>query len=178
MAALRSEPVIADLTEPLVGLDEEDWNLTLSSLSDCGLVSLQIDQSEIGDRQSTIDAHPLLREYFAKQLREKKPESWRAAHRRLYEHLCETTEDKDEPTLEDLQPLYQAVAHGCQAGLQQQACDDVYLTRILHGIHHYSWHRLGAYGSELGAQACFFDAPWSHVSPALNKVAQGWLLGE
>jgi len=45
----------------------------------------------------------------------------RAAHRRLYEHLCETTKDKPDATLEDLQPLYQAVAHGCHAGIQQKA---------------------------------------------------------
>src|SRR5438067_11218790 len=36
MAALRSKPVIADLTEPLVGLDEEDWNLSVSALEECG----------------------------------------------------------------------------------------------------------------------------------------------
>jgi hypothetical protein len=33
--------------------------------------------------------------------------------------------------LEDLQPLYQAVAYGCQAGLQQEACDEVHFARIL-----------------------------------------------
>jgi hypothetical protein len=53
------------------------------------------------------------------------PEAWRAAHRRLYEHLSATTKEGDQPTLEDLQPLYQAVAHGCQAGLQQEVCDKV-----------------------------------------------------
>ena len=37
-------------------------------------------------------------------------------------------EGQPQPTLEDLQPLYQAVAHGCQAGLQQEACDKVYPT--------------------------------------------------
>ncbi len=178
MAALRGKPVIADLTEPLVGLDEEDWNLTLSSLSDCGLVSLQIDQSEIGNRQSTIDAHPLIREYFAKQLREKKPESWRGAHRRLYEHLCETTKEGDEPTLEDLQPLYQAVAHGCLAGLQENARAKVYVARILLRGEYYSMKKLGALGSDLGAIASFFETPWSRVSPALTEANQAWMLNE
>ena len=84
-------------------------------------------------RSSAIDAHPLLREYFAKQLRETRPESWKAAHRRLYEHLTTTTKDKDAPTLDDLQPLYQAVAHGCWAGLHQEACDKVYIDRINRG---------------------------------------------
>ena len=95
-----------------------DWDLVLGRLKDINLLSEQAD--------GALDAHPLLREYFARQLREQKPDAWRAAHRRLYEHLCATTKEGDQPTLEDLQPLYQAVAHGCQAGLQQEACDKVF----------------------------------------------------
>src|SRR5438552_10742659 len=68
MAALRSKPPIAGLTEPLVGLDEDDWNLAISSLTDCGLATVQSDESEIRNSQFAIDAHPLIREYFAKQL--------------------------------------------------------------------------------------------------------------
>jgi tetratricopeptide (TPR) repeat protein len=176
LTALRDEPIITELTEPLVGLEEEDWNLTLSSLSDCGLVSLQSDHSELGNRQSTIDAHPLIREYFAKQLREKKPESWRAAHRRLYEHLCTTTKEGDQPTLEDLQPLYQAVAHGCLAQAQQEACDSVYFARICRGNEDYAAKKLGAFGSELGAVACFFETRWIRVSATLTEADQAWLL--
>jgi len=178
MAALRSEPAIADLTEPLVGLDEEDWNLTISSLTDCGLATVQSDESEIRNSQFAIDAHPLIREYFAKQLREKKSESWRAAHRRLYEHLCATTKEGDQPTLEDLQPLYQAVAHGCHAGMQQEARDEVYVKRILRSGEFYTKRKLGAFGSDLGAVACFFDLSWSRVSPRLIEQTQAWMLGE
>ena len=79
----------------------------------------------------SLDAHPHLRGYFAKQFCEKNPEAWRAGHKLLYEHLCTTTPDKPEATLEDLEPLYQAVAHGCQAGLQLEACVKVYRARIL-----------------------------------------------
>jgi len=59
--------------------------------------------------------------YSAKDLRETRPEAWKAAHKRIYEHLATTTQDKPEPTLDDLQPLYQAIAHGCQAGMQVEA---------------------------------------------------------
>jgi tetratricopeptide (TPR) repeat protein len=127
----------------------------------------------------SLDAHPLLREYFAKALREKKPEAWKAAHQRLYEHLTTTTPDKPAPTLDDLQPLYQAVAHGCFAGMQQEACQKVYIGRILRGTGSdgfYNTKRLGAYGADLGPVACFFQAPWSHVSPNLTPPYQAWLL--
>ena len=103
-------------------------------------------------------------------------DAWRAAHRRLYEHLCATTPDKDEPTLEDLQPLYQAVAHGCQAGLHQEACDKVFFTRIRRGREDYSYRKLGAFSSDLGAVACFFDPPWSRVTSTITDADQGWML--
>jgi hypothetical protein len=110
------------------------------------------------------------------RLRATQPEAWRAAHRRLYEHLCATTKDKPDATLEDLQPLYQAVVHGCQAGLQQEACDKVYRDRIGRGKEFYSANKLGAFGSDLGAVACFFETLWSRVSPALTEGKQTWLL--
>jgi tetratricopeptide (TPR) repeat protein len=184
LAALRREPPIPHLTEPLVGLDEEDWNLTVSFLADCGLVSItEFDplKTENWELKTSLDAHPLIREYFAKQLREKNPEAWRAAHRRLYEHLTGSTEHRPD-TLEGLQPLYQAVAHGCQAGLQQEACVQVYRDRILRSTDgpdaFYSTKKLGASGADLGAISCFFEQAWRRISPALSEADQAWLLNE
>ena len=176
VAALRKAPAIPGLTEPLVGLAEDDWEFSLTALRDAKL--LTVNREEGSGVLVALDAHPLLREYFGSRLRRQQPEAWRAAHRRLYEHLCATTKDMPQPTLEDLQPLYQAVAHGCQAGLQQEACDKVYVDRIRRRDERYSVHKLGAFGSDLGAVACFFETPWSRVSPALTEADQAWLLNE
>ncbi|MCL4206238.1 MAG: hypothetical protein KJ000_27455 [Pirellulaceae bacterium] len=185
LAALRSEPPIAGLTEPLVGLSDREWRLVLGRLSDINLLTVQADGG--------VDAHPLLREYFAERMKdeggrmnvgEEDPSfrvpssSFREAHGRLYEFLCKTTPDKPQPTLEDLQPLYQAVAHGCQAGRQQEACEKVYWERISRGREAYVVKKLGAFGADLGAVACFFELPWSRVSPALTEGDQAWLLGQ
>ncbi len=172
LQALRSES-IPNLTEPLVGLGDDDWEFSLTGLEATKLLTVNRDAA---GTLVSLDAHPLLREYFAGQLRQQYPEAWRAGHRRLYEHLCATTKEGDQPTLEDLQPLYQAVAHGCQAGLQQEACEKVYAARIIRGNRHYSWRQLGSFGSDLGAVACFFDPPWSRVSPSLEEAHQAWLL--
>ncbi|MDQ3580800.1 MAG: ATP-binding protein, partial [Pseudomonadota bacterium] len=175
VAALRRAPAIPGLSEPLVGLAEDDWEFS-QRLARC-----EAAHGEPGGRFRRARrprAHPLLREYFARQLRRQQPETWRAAHRRLYEHLCATTQDLPQPTLEDLQPLYQAVAHGCQAGMQQEACDEVYRDRILRGEEYYSTKKLGAFGSDLGAVACFFEQPWSRVSPALTEADQAGLLNQ
>lgn len=174
--ALLQPPAIAGLTDPLLGLSTPPLNKTLSRLESARLLTVHRDAGS--GRQLSLDAHPLLREYFARQLREQQPEAWRAAHGRLFEHLCASTKEGDQPTLEDLQPLYQAVAHGCLAGLQQRACDEVYYARINRLQEGFSAKKLGAFGSDLGAVACFFDQPWQRVSQSLRAANQAWLLNE
>lgn len=171
LAALRRPPAISDLTESLVAINEEEWDRTLATLADTGLISVKI-------AHSAVDAHPIIREYFAEELQERTPKAWLSAHRRLYEHLKTSTEDKPQPTLEDLQPLYQAVAHGCQAGLQQNACREVYAKRILRGHERLSWKKLGSFGADLGAISCFFERPYTRISASLKESDQAFLLDE
>ncbi len=169
LAALRRDPVIDGLTEPLVGVGEDDWSFTVSLLADCGLIS---SESSVG---SHLDAHPLIREYFGRQLRKGAGGTWRAAHGRLFDYLLVSTEHQPD-SLEGLQPLYQAVRHGCEAGRQGEVCDGIYRNRIQRGQEFYSMRKIGAFGDNLGAIACFFDAPWSRVSHALTEADQAWLL--
>lgn len=218
LAALLAAPAIPGLTEPLTGLPEEDWNCSLESLVAAKLLTVSPETVSVPASAfplpASLDAHPLLREYFAERLKSsplvprEEPgtaatektldeskrhaaaeppahlaerdgySAWREAHRRLYEHLCASTQEGDQPTLEALQPLYQAVAHGCQAGLQQEACDKVYFARIKRGNEHYSSKKLGAFGSDLGAVACFFDAPWGRASRSITESDQAWMLNE
>ncbi len=173
LGALGREPAIPGLTDELVGLDEEDWNLAVSALEECRLLSPSPVSGK--GRGEGLDAHPLIREYFARQLREHNPQAWRAANGRLFEYLRDSTPNQPD-TLEGLQPLYQAVAHGCHAGRQQEACDRIYRDRISRGSEAFVVRKLGAFGADLGAVACFFDPPWRRVSPALTEADQAWLL--
>ena len=178
LGALWNGEAIPNLTEPLAGLNEAQRNVALTRLEAAKLLTVNRDAA---GTLVSLDAHPLLREYFTRQLCAEHPDGWRAAHRRLYEHLCANAPDKPHPTLEDLQPLYQAVAHGCQAGLQREAFDEVYHDRILRGTGtdgFYNTKKLGAFGSDLGAVACFFEPPWRRLSPSLKKDRQVWLLNE
>lgn len=170
LGALRRPPAIAGLTEPVLDLAEDDWNVAVAALAHAGLVS--VPDANLG----TIDAHPLIREYFAKRLCDHGLEAWRGAHSRLYEYLRDSVEHQP-GTLDGLQPLYQAVAHGCHAGRHQEVCESVYWSRILRG-QAYTIKQLGAFGADLGAVACFFDHPWTTVSPLLTAQAQAWLLSE
>jgi len=174
LGALIAEPTIPNLTDSLAGVTEVQLNLALNRLEHAQLLTINRERS---GALVSLDAHPLLREYFAHQLRTQQIDAWHAAHRRLYEHLCASTPHQDEPTLEDLQPLYQAVAHGCHAGLQQKACE-VYHNRIVRRRFNYSTEILGAFGSDLSAVAPFFETPWKGISADMEEPAQAWLLNQ
>jgi hypothetical protein len=155
----------------LSGLSAQELAIALKRLSDVDLVTVTPD---------AIDAHPLIREYFAQQLRDTQPAAFRAAHSRLFDHLCATTPHRPD-TLDGLQPLYQAVVHGCLAGRHRKACNKVYIDRILRGTGEdgfYSTYMLGAVSADLGAVAAFFDEPWTRVSPNLTEPDRAWLLGD
>ena len=170
LKALRAAPPIPGLTEPLVGLSEEDWHLATATLRDHSLLAAA-DPRE----PDTLDAHPLVRACFAEELESHRSAAWQEGHRRLYEHLRQAAPDLPE-TLEAMQPLYAAVVHGCRAERQQEAMDEVYRRRILRGNEHFSWRKLGAFGSELTALAGFFDRPWSQPSTRLTAAAQALVL--
>jgi hypothetical protein len=185
LAALRRPPAMAGLTDALVGLSDDAWNGVLLRLHEAHLIQLRfpaVEAESFAPRpepcQVALDAHPLIREYFGTRLREQQPETFREAHSRLFDHLCETTEHQPDG-LDGLQPLYQAVVHGCLAGRQPEACDKVYHDRILRGTGEdgfYSRKKLGAIGADLGAVAAFFDQPWSRMSPNLDIASECWLL--
>jgi hypothetical protein len=169
LQALRAEPAIPGLTDDLVGLKDTQWNIALNRLRDIDLLTVT---------PEAIDAHPLIREYFARQLRDTQPEAFRSAHSRLFDHLCATTPHQPD-TLDGLQPLYQAVVHGCLAGRHREAREQVYRDRILRGTEDggfYSTYMLGAMGANLGAVAAFFDEPWARVSPNLTEPDRAWIL--
>jgi len=168
LAVLRRPPAIPGLTNAIAGLSDPQWNLAVARLAECGLVARG---------EGALDAHPLVREHFGRKLHERKPAAWKAAHGRLFDHLKDTTEHWPD-TLEGLQPLYQAVVHGCQAGRHEEARAGVYRDRILRGAEHYTWHKLGTFGAEVAAIACFFEPPWSRVLEVLSEAAQAWLLNE
>ncbi|MCK6437143.1 hypothetical protein [Rivihabitans pingtungensis] len=188
LAALRAAPVIKGLTDglflppegwfkflkkPTQPIPPAQWNATLKRLQDLRLLEHDADTGR-------LDAHPLLREYFAATLSKNQPEAWKEGHRRLYQQLKDSVPYHPEG-LTGLQPLYQAVVHGCRAGLYEETRTEVYRDRILRSTKSdgfYSAHKLGAFGADLGALACFFAAPWQRLAPGLSVGDQAWLLSE
>ena len=68
LEALWKAPAIPGLTEPLVGMSEAQRNLAFTRLEDAKL--LTVNRDEGSGELVALDAHPLLREYFARRVRE------------------------------------------------------------------------------------------------------------
>ena len=73
LGALRRAPVIEGLTEPLAGLSEENWNRAVDRLRAARLL-LPVDKAA----PESLDAHPLVREWFGDRLRQSSAEHLRA----------------------------------------------------------------------------------------------------
>jgi len=174
--ALRRPPVIEGLTDEIVGLEDKRWQRAIARLREVQLLAPP-DLSEPG----SLDAHPLVREWFGGRLLNASEVAWKAAHGRLYEHLRDKTKEGDKPTLEDLAPLYQSVAHACQAGRHQEAFSQIYLERICRLTPRqrnemYAAFKLGAFGSDLAAISWLFDEPYEVPVATLRDEDQRWII--
>ncbi|HEX5721108.1 MAG TPA: hypothetical protein VF179_33455 [Thermoanaerobaculia bacterium] len=172
LAALRAKPAIPGLTDPLINLGEENWQLALSNLREHGLL-LPADPNQPG----ILDSHPLVRVFFQEELEKLRPEAWRAGNLRLYEHFQKEAPDLPD-TLEAMEPLFTAVVYGCRAGRQQEALNEVYRRRIQRGDEYFSTRKLGTLGSELSAISGFFDRLWDQPSISLISADKAFLLNE
>jgi tetratricopeptide (TPR) repeat protein len=172
LAALRQKPAIPGLTGAIVDLDEGAWRRAVARLRDVRLLAPQDPSAP-----DVLDAHPLVREWFGQRLEWTSLAAWRAAHGRLYEHLRDTTQEGEMPSLEDLAPLYQAIPHGCRAGRHQQALDDIYTNRICRDVGQYAGRVLGAYGSDLAAISWFFEKPYQMAVDTLTATDRSWVIG-
>ena len=169
IAALRADPAVPGLTDHVHDLEDRSWLGILQRLRDAGLMAQQ--------SHHNLDAHPLVREHFGQRLREQHPDAWREGHSRLYEHLRDTAEELPD-TIEEMAPLFAAVAHGCQAGRHQEVFDEVFIPRIRRSGEAFSWSQLGAFGSDLAALFGFFDLPWSRPVDGLSAHDKSFVLNE
>ena len=170
LGVLRAAPPIPSLTDSLQNLPAPDWETAITTLVDARLLT----RAHHGEPEA-LDAHPLVRQHFAAQLRQHAPDAWREGHRRLYVHLQAQAEPYPE-TLEDMAPLYAALFHGCQAGWHQEALDRVFVPRILRGKEDFSNHQLGAAGADLAALTHFFSDPWTRPVANLSPESRGEVL--
>ncbi len=169
LAALRKAPTIPDLTDHIGEDSEAVWLRAVQKLRKLKLIA-----EESHYDPDELDAHPLVRGHFRQQ-QSQQTDVWREANLRLYEHLRATTKEFPD-MVEEMSPLYAAVAHGCEAGKHQQTYENVYRRRIQRGGEFFSTKKLGAFSAELAALAGFFETPWRQPVAGLTKANQAFVV--
>ena len=169
--ALKKEPAIPGVTDRLQRLSEEDWQWALSHLRGARMLA-----EGNPHKPGTLDCHPLLREFFGEKLRHENPSGWQAAHERLYQYFKNLPEKEFPDTLQEMEPLFAAVAHGCIAGLHQEALDEVYWKRISRTKEFYITNKLGAIGSDLASLSHFFAGLWGQPAAGLTEECKAVVL--
>ena len=157
------------LIKPINELSEAEWKYSLKHLREQQLLNSD-------DENNKLDTHPLIREYFAKRLKANYPEAWQQAHHQLYNYYKALPEKELPDTLEEMEPLFAAIAHGCAAGMYQEALDDVYWPRIQRENDYYLTRKLGAFGTDLSILAHFFSQHWHTPDTKLTDNAKSILL--
>jgi hypothetical protein len=168
---LLEPPAIPSVTDRLVGITRKQYRWSVSKLRRARLLA-----SANETRPGELDCHPLIREHFAHSLSDDNREGWQEAHRRLYEYFKALPEKYYPDTLEEMAPLFSAVAHGCRAGMYFDVMDNVYYKRIRREKEAYNIKKLGAFGSDLAALSHFFETPWSVPASGLLESDEGVLL--
>ena len=148
------------------------WDYAIATLRDDHHLLAQANNPQ--DEQ--LDCHPLIRAYFAHRLKSQSPDAWQAAHTKLYDYYKNLPSKEQPDSLEEMQPLFRAVAHGCAAGLYQQALDEVYWSRIKRSNQHYLTQKLGAFSDDLATLAHFFATPWHTPAKGLTVADQALAL--
>ncbi|UCE07881.1 MAG: hypothetical protein JSW07_07575, partial [bacterium] len=171
-AVIQGEP-IPGLTGYLHQISEVERLKLLQKLREMKLVS-----PESHHRPDTIDCHPLIREHFSEKLIAKSQTAWKEANSRLYEYFKKLPQKELPDTLEEMDPLFMAVAHGCRAGQDQESLDEEFWNRISRGNEHYIYHKLGAWGAYLSTLSHFFDVTWSKPSSGLKDENKAFVLAE
>ena len=151
VGALLKPPAIRDFTESMTNLSPTEWRKILAKLRRARLLA-----GEDPHNPGHLDAHPLVREYFGDQLRDRQVDAWKECNRRLY-HYYRTLGPQLPNNFRDMEPLFLAVICGCNADLFREALHEVYIPRIQRGNAYFAANVLGARGALLTAIVHFFE---------------------
>ena len=164
----RHEIEDTKFNDVLVKMSELDFRDLINGLVDWRLISYD-------ETKKSYTTHPLIKGYFESDFGGKDK---KLCHKRIYQYFGKNAPEQPE-TLEEMQPLFEQVYHGCAAGLYDKVCDDVYLGEIYRGGEFFIYHKLGAWDVNLSLARTFFpEGDLSKMPLVSNKSIKGWLLNE
>jgi len=158
----------AGFNDVIVKMSELDFRDLSGGLVDWRLISCD-------EKKKLYTTHPLIKGYFESDF-EKKDK--KLCHKRIYEYFGENAPERAK-TLEEMQPLFEQVYHGCAAGLYDEIYANVYMEKIYRREEQFIIHKLGAWETNLSLVKTFFpEGDLSQMPLVSEKTAQSFLLNE
>jgi tetratricopeptide (TPR) repeat protein len=165
----RKEIEGTKFNDVVVKMSKLDFKDLVGGLVDWRLISYD-------ETEKTYSTHPLIKTYFESDFGEKEK---RQCHKRIYEYIGGYAAERPN-TLEEMQPLFEQVYHGCAAGLYDEVYDNIYVAKIGGQPAGYKiTQKLGAEETDLSLVRNFFpESDLSQMPLVSKKRDQSWLLAE
>ncbi len=164
----RHEIEDTNFNDVLVKMSELDFRDLINGLVDWRLISYD-------EIKKSYTTHPLIKGYFESDFEKKNK---RLCHKRIYQYFGECAPERPE-TLEEMQPLFEQVYHGCVAGLYDEVLDSVYWEKIFRKEKRFITFKLGAWEINLSLARTFFpENALSQMPFVSEKSDQSWLINE
>jgi hypothetical protein len=155
-----------EFNDVLVRMHEFDFRDLISGLVDWRLISYD-------ETKNTYTTHPLIKGYFESTFDEKIK---KLCHKHIYQYFGLYALEWPE-TLEEMQPLFEQVYHGCAAGFYDEVFEDIYWVKIHRRDKYFITQKLGAWETALSLVKTFFpEGDLSQMSLVSKKGNQSWLL--
>jgi tetratricopeptide (TPR) repeat protein len=164
----RHETEDTKFNDVLVKMSELDFKDLIDSLEDWRLISYD-------ETKKSYATHPLIKGYFESDFDDKIK---KLCHKRIYQYFGEYA-PKQHDTLEEMQPLFEQVYHGCAAGLYDEVNANVRREKIWRRNERFLVNKLGAWETALSLVRTFFlEDDFSQMPLVSKKSDQSWLLNE
>lgn len=167
ITAIFSKPAIPGMTDAGAGMSDDQLNFAITQLRQNGLLF-----PPTPGQPNQLDAHPLIREYFADRLKTVPRAGPAEANRRLFSYfLSQARATKADNTIDALEPYLAAITHACGAGLYAEGFN-IFVEHVSRGTERFASKALGAHGSIVATLVHFFEDPWKAVVPKLELAHQ------
>ena len=124
-----------------------------------------------------LDTHPIIREYFSKQLIEQFPIAYREGHDKLYYYFSNCGKECTD-SITQMNLCFRAVYHGCLAEKYEEVYDSIYLPYMKQGEMIYDARILGGNSTNLDAISGFFIKPWTELRGKFDDYQKAAIYAE
>ena len=163
---------ILGVTNELVDLTSYEISKNVRSLKKLSLLR----EFELED-ESYLDIHPIIREYFKKEVKSTYFLSFKKANDRLFTYFS-TCANNNTDNKEQMNLWFRAIYHGCLAERYAEIFDHIYMKHIKQDEIIDDARKLGGNSTNINAISGFFSEPWTKIKGNLDDDKKASIFAE